>query len=58
MFDLQPRKGMVETVPYLPGENKYMGFIPSAISSHHIHEDKILNVFAEKSPDAPIHHCS
>lgn len=51
MFDLQ-------TVLYLPGENKYMGFIPSAISSHHIHEDKILNVFAEKSPDAPIHHCS
>lgn len=35
-----------------------MGFIPSAISSYHIYADNILNVFAEKQPDALIHHCS
>lgn len=53
IFALQLRKRIVQTVPYLPGENEYMGFIPSAISYHRIHKDKILNVFAEKPPDAP-----
>lgn len=53
IFALQLRKRIVQTVSYLPGENEYMGFIPSAISYHRIHKDKILNVFAEKPPDAP-----
>lgn len=51
-------KKIIQKVPYLPEGNKYMGFIPSAISSYHIYADNILNVFAEKQPDALIHHCS
>jgi len=52
------RKKILLKVPYLPEGNKYMGFIPRAVSSHHIYADSIINVFTKKQPDALIHHCS
>lgn len=34
-----------------------MGFIPRAISLHHIYAGTMLKVCAEKQPDALIYHC-